>query len=277
MTTPYQQPGAAMGAYTSPIPVRAAHLGDALASEWTKIRSVRSTMWTLGVMILLMLVVGLGIAALVAAADANGEMGNEPVLGLGVFGALIGCICVITLGSLTVTSEFGTGMIRTTLTACPSRSRVLTAKSLVFFGLAFVTTLVTTAFVALCQVAILDGRQPATEEWLLSTVGSSLFIALLGLASLGMGAVIRHSAGTITVMLGIMLMPLVAGFFMLGSAALSDVSEFLLGYSIPAQLIGVYGEAAGSGPAGWASVLVMLGVAGVSLGSAFVVINRRDV
>lgn len=64
MTAPYEQQapiwqgGQPLGSYTSPIPVRPATLGDAVASEWTKIRSVRSTMWTLGVMIVLMVGVG---------------------------------------------------------------------------------------------------------------------------------------------------------------------------------------------------------------------------
>ncbi|WP_432247855.1 ABC transporter permease [Streptomyces sanyensis] len=276
MTTPQQQPAAPVASYTSPIPIRRAHLGDALASEWTKIRSVRSTMWTLGVMVLLMTVIGIGLAALVTAVGEPAPT-DEPVLGLGVFGALTGSICVITLGALTVTSEFGTGMIRTTLTACPSRARVLAAKALVFFGLAFTAALVTVGLVALCQVAMVDGREPTGEEWLLGTVGVSLFIALLGLTSLGVGAVVRHSAGAITIMLGLMLLPLVAGFFMLGSSALQDVSEVLLEYSVPAQLIGVYGEAAGSGPAGWGAVATMLGIAAVALGSGFAAVGARDV
>ena len=59
--------------------MRRATLGDAIASEWTKIRSVRSTMWTLGVMIVLMVGIGLLSALLIAAADA--DMAGEPVAG----------------------------------------------------------------------------------------------------------------------------------------------------------------------------------------------------
>lgn len=71
--------------YESPIPIRAATLGDAIASEWTKIRSVRATVWTLGVMVVLMLTVGPGVALLLAT-DRNGGIPNEPVLTLGLFG-----------------------------------------------------------------------------------------------------------------------------------------------------------------------------------------------
>lgn len=63
---------------------------------------------------------------------------------------------MITLGVLTIASEYGTGMIRTTLTACPSRARVLTAKAIVFFLLVFTVTTVVAALVGAGQVALVD-------------------------------------------------------------------------------------------------------------------------
>lgn len=277
MTTSYQQPGAP--AYASPIPVRDAHLGDALTSEWTKIRSVRSTMWTLGVMILLMVGIGLGVAALISAAGESAGLGEESALALGFFGLLPGSICVVTLGVLTITSEYGTGMIRTTLTACPSRGRVLLAKAVVFFVLVFVLTTVVATLVAVMQHAIVDAAEPKGDEWLRATVGVGLFVGALGLVSLGVGGMIRHSAGAITTMIGVILMPLVAAMFMF-SENLADLQEFLLEYAIPSQLIGIYGEAASggsSGPLGWTPVAIMAGLAVASLGGAFAVMSSRDV
>lgn len=277
MTTPYQQPGAPVASYASPIPVRNAHLGDALASEWTKIRSVRSTMWTLGVMIVLMLGIGLGVAAIVSSQDVRVE--NESALGLGFFGVLLGSICVMTLGVLTVASEYGTGMIRTTLTACPSRGRVLAAKSIVFFLLVFTLTTVIAGLVAAFQTSMVDALEPTGEQWLLSTVGVGLYVATLGLLSLAIGAIIRHSAGAITIMIGVMLLPLVAAMFMF-SESLADVQQFLLEYAIPSQLIGLYGQAAGeggSGPVGWEPVWIILGVTAVAMAGAFASIQSRDV
>ncbi|MFC8273070.1 ABC transporter permease subunit [Streptomyces sp. NPDC057271] len=271
MTTP------APYSYVSPIPARKAHLGDALASEWTKIRSLRSTMWTLGVMLLLMLGVGLGVAAIVAASEVATE--NESALGLGFFGVLLGSICVITLGVLTIASEYGTGMIRTTLTACPSRSRVLTAKAIVFFLLVFTVTTVTSAVVAFAQVSMVTAPDPTTAEWLRATVGVGLFLALLGLFSLAVGAIIRHSAGAITIMIGVLLLPLVAAFFMF-SESLASVQEWLLEYAVPSQLIALYagrptvGE---SGPAGWEPVWILLGVTAAAMTGAYALLNRRDV
>jgi ABC-type transport system involved in multi-copper enzyme maturation permease subunit len=286
MTTPYQQApqppapqwGAGpVGGYVSPIPVRRATLADALASEWTKLRSVRSTMWTLGVMLVLM--IGIGMLAALVVASATDAV-NEDVLTLGFFGVLLGSICVITLGVLTISSEYSTGMIRTTLTACPSRVRVLGAKSLVFFLLIFVLCLVTTAFVGALQVAIVDAPSPSGEQWFRSTVGISLYVATLGLLALAVGALIRHSAGAITVMIGVVLLPLVLAIFMF-SNSLSAVRDALFNYSIPNQLAVFYNNAGvspnGSGPAGWQPLWIMIGVTAVAMTGAFFALDRRDV
>ncbi|RDG37534.1 ABC transporter permease subunit [Streptomyces corynorhini] len=300
MTTPYQQgprpgyqqgphsgppqphghaPGDGSFGYTSPIPARPTHLGDAVASEWTKIRSVRSTMWTLGVMVALILGIGLLTAAAVAA--TSDDVGNENVLILGFFGVLLATMCVITLGVLVISSEYGTGLIRSTLTACPSRGRVLAAKSLVFSLVVFVVSTVTTLVTGALQVAVLDGRSPTGEEWFRSTVGVSLYLAVLGLLSLAVGGLIRHSAGAITVMIGLVLLPLVMAMFML-SESLTWLREAMFTYSIPAQLSVFYGsdvslDSVGSGPRGWEPLWIMLVVTAVAMVGAYFSLDRRDV
>lgn len=275
MTTPYQQQGAPAAAYSSPIPVRSAHLGDALASEWTKIRSVRSTIWTLGVMIVLML--GIGILSAVAVSSSGTNLEGQPILSLGFFGVLLGIICVITLGVLTIASEYGTGMIRTTLTACPSRARVLIAKSIVFFLLVFTITTVVAALVGALQLSIIDQGSATGDEWFRSTVGVGLYVAVLGLLSLAVGTLIRHSAGAITIMIGVVLLPLVLAMFMF-SESLADLRQALFEYSIPNQL-GVFydNSVADSGPAGWDPLWIMLGVTAAAMAGAFAALNARDV
>ncbi|GGP53232.1 ABC transporter permease subunit [Streptomyces sindenensis] len=262
--------------YASPIPIRPATLGDAIASEWTKLRSVRATVWTLGVMVALMLTVGVCTALLLAANDT--DLVGEPALVLGFFGVLLGSLCVITLGVLTIGSEYSTGMIRTTLTACPSRVRVLAAKAIVFFSLTFVITTVTATVVAVLQTLILSGAAtPSGGEWALSTVGVGFYIAGLGLLSLGIGAIVRHSAGAITIMIGVVLLPLVLALFMFADD-LRSVQRFLIEYSIPNQLSALYGTTmTNSGPSGWEPLLVMLGLVTVALGGAVALLNRRDV
>lgn len=279
-SAPQQQPAAApqaapAGFYTSPIPVRAATLGDAIASEWTKIRSVRSTMWTLGVMIVLLL--GIGLLAAVAIDSAGSDLGATPVLSLGFFGVLLGSICVITLGVMTIASEYGTGMIRTTLTACPSRARVLSAKAIVFFLITFVITTLMTALVGVLQTALIDSAAPSGDDWLRATVGVGLYTAALGLLSLAVGALIRHSAGAITIMIGVVLLPLVLAMFMF-TESLNDLRMALFEYSIPNQLSAFYSTSvAESGPSGWDPLWIMLGVAAVALLGAYAALERRDV
>ncbi|MFF3751015.1 ABC transporter permease subunit [Streptomyces sp. NPDC002018] len=299
MTTPYQQvppqapqtvpqpvprqafggQNGPVGGYVSPIPARRTHLGDALASEWTKLRSVRSTMWTLGVMIVL--VVGIGLLAAVIVASADAEVADsESVLALGFFGVLLGTMCVITLGVMTIASEYGTGMIRTTLTACPSRVRVLAAKATVFFLLVFVITAVTTMIVAALQTTIVDTESPDGAAWFRATVGISLYLATLGLLSMAVGALVRHSAGAITIMIGVVLLPLVLAMFMF-SNSLGDLRDALFEYSIPNQLSVFYTDSTGisgsSGPQGWEPLWILLGVTAVAMAGACLALDKRDV
>ncbi|MEU3946588.1 ABC transporter permease [Streptomyces sp. NPDC029526] len=264
--------------YTSPIPVVRTHLGHALAAEWTKIRSVRSTMWTLGVFVLLVVGIGALAGLLVLTADAN--LNGESPIGLGLFGLLVGSMCLITLGVMTTASEYGTGLIRTTMVACPARARVLAAKAVVFFLVAFVVTLVSASLVALLHVAMLEGngaRTPTGEEWLKGTLGISLFLALLGTLSLAVGSLIRHSAGAITIMIGVLLAPLVLALFMF-STSLQGIQQALFQYSVPNQLSIFYSNSlSDSGPAGWDPLWIMAGLTAAALGAAFALLHTRDV
>ncbi|CAM5684766.1 ABC transporter permease [Streptomyces fumanus] len=264
--------------YTSPIPVVRTHLLHAVASEWTKMRSVRSTMWTLGVFVLL--VVGIGVLAGAVVGSTTADMSGSNPLELGFFGLLLGSMCLITLGVLTTASEYGTGMVRTTMTACPSRGRVLAAKAVVFFLVAFVVTLVSTTLTAVVQVALLEGsgaESPGGEDWLKATVGVSLYLALLGLASLAVGSIIRHSAGAITIMIGVLLAPLVIALFMF-TDSLKDVQQALFEYSIPNQLSIFYANSlSDSGPSGWDPLWMVLVVTAVAFGLAYALLERRDV
>jgi ABC-type transport system involved in multi-copper enzyme maturation permease subunit len=186
---------------------------------------------------------------------------------------------MMTLGVLTTASEYGTGLIRTTMTACPDRGRVLMAKSIVFFALAFVVTLVATSLVALLQVSVLTdhgGREPTGGEWLKATVGISLYVALLGLLGLLAGSVIRHSAGAITLMIGVLLAPLVVAQ-VLFSESLRRVQQGLFTYSIPNQLSIFYDNSLSrSGPSGWDPLWIMLGLTAAVVVGAYALLEKRD-
>ncbi|MEU1946282.1 MULTISPECIES: ABC transporter permease subunit [unclassified Streptomyces] len=272
---PPSQPYAGMGPYTSPIPVRRTHLGNALASEWTKIKSVRSTIWTLGVMVVLVI----GIGLLVGATTNDTDYESVPTTLPGFFGTLLGQLCVVTLGVLVITSEYGTGMIRTTLTASPQRSRVLTAKALVFFTLSFTTTTVSLALVAYANMGMHSGPgvpEPTGDEILGATVGAGLYVSLLGLLSLAVGAILRHSAGAITTMLGVVLLPAILPGFLMMSDSLRDLGRKMLEYSSPQSLASLFhlDESLNSG---WPQLSALAVVTAAALIAAYALLEKRDV
>src|ERR1700678_1776860 len=137
-----------------------AGLRGALASEFTKLRSVRSTYWTLGALFFVSVGLGIAITAGTAANFANNP-GNKAGFdatqaSLGAFFEL-GQLIIAVLGAMVITSEYSTGMIRTSLTAQPRRGVVYAAKAMVFTAVTLVVSLVTsfTSFFV-CQ-ALLSG------------------------------------------------------------------------------------------------------------------------
>ncbi|MFJ4843847.1 MULTISPECIES: ABC transporter permease [unclassified Streptomyces] len=290
MTAPVQHPAPQ---FSSAIPVQKTHLGHALASEWTKIRTVRSTLWTLGMLLVLIL----GINLLVVGASSHDYV-TDPVLAFGLFGVLLGQLCVITLGVLVISSEYGTGMIRTTFTAGPQRGRILAAKAIVFFALSFTVTTVACTLTALMNNAAFGGR-PANDEdafyshsrlvvehglttasgsqWLGATVGVGLYVALLGLLSLAVGTLLRHSAGAITTMMGVVLLPLIVAIFMPDS--LHALQDKLIEYSSPNAIASLYQmPMLENGSADGVRQLIVLAiVTAVALGGAYAVLAKRDV
>ena len=116
---------------------RASTFADVLRSEWVKLRSVRSTFWALTVTVVL----GVGLGAVISAAaahgyaksSASGKLSWDPT-GYSQAGVAIASLAIVVLGVLCISSEYSSGMIRTSLIAVPKRGRVLAAKSLVFAG-----------------------------------------------------------------------------------------------------------------------------------------------
>lgn len=261
---------AAPGRYVSPIPVQKAHLGHALAAEWTKIRSVRSTIWTL----LMMAGFILGIGGLAVFYSRDSVRPGDDILSLGLGGFLIGQVAVIALGVLTVSSEYGTGLIRTTLTACPRRARVLTAKAMVFFTLVLTLGTAAIALFTLLAVGLLGGRSgtPATGTMVRTVVGGGLYLAVIGLMSLAVGALLRHTAGAVAVMIGFVLLPIILGLF-----AGERIGGYLIRYSPVSVSAAIFGDALDPQTNGWRLLGVLAALTAVLLAAAYVAVSRRDV
>ncbi|UGQ14228.1 ABC transporter permease [Yinghuangia sp. ASG 101] len=249
------------------------HFSRMLQSEWTKIRTVRSTAWSLVVMVVLIV----GMAALLGATVNGTDDSPDPSVSLSLIGVMIAQIAAASLGVLTISAEYTTGMIRSTLTAYPRRVTVLAAKAVVFAVLMFVVGLVA------CYLAYLIGDATLTRDMVVDSegkdvvkgvVGSATYLALLGLFSLGIGTMLRHSAGAITTVLGIMLVPSIFGGFIPGK-----FGDWVVNYSPMTLLINMVapsGEVDSAlGP--WPGMILMAGYAAAALIGAAALLKARDV
>ena len=232
-------PGAAPALRLSTLPPATgrAGLAGAIRSEFTKLRSVRSTYWTIAALV----IVSVGFAAIAGFAIAN-NLHNNPAnkagmdatqASLGGFFEL-GQLIIAVLGALTITSEYSTGMIRTSLTAMPRRGTVYAAKLLVFTTVALVISLITSFIAFFVGQAAMSGSgvsasllhsitipanafqngpssnvtfsgtiviSPGTV--LTAIIGTALFVTAAALIAFGLGAIIRHTAGAITSAIGL--------------------------------------------------------------------------
>ncbi len=195
-----------------PGPARRAGLGGAIRSEFTKIRSVRSTYAALGAMLLgsviLSVVLSSGTAAhwshMSAQARAGTDLTQNSILGL----APLGQLAIVVLGALTITSEYSTGMVRTSLTVLPRRGVVYAAKAVVLGAVTLAATLPTSFlcfFVGQRLLASTHAAATLSQPGVLRAVtGAALLVTLTGLFALGLGAVLRNTAGAIAAAYGLL-------------------------------------------------------------------------
>jgi len=185
---------------------------DVLRSEWTKLRSVRSTYWILGAMA----ATTIGLGALLSAFYTLNYTTMSPADRAGfdptryaLSGLLLAQLAIGALGVLVVTSEYGTGMIRTTFAAVPQRRLVLGAKALVFTAVTAVTGVISCFVAFFLSQAILSSHHLqatiAAPGVLRAVIGGGLYLAALGVLAVGIGAVIRHTAGAISTVFGLVL------------------------------------------------------------------------
>ena len=243
-----------------------AGLGGAIASEFTKLRSVRSTYWTLGALFIVSVGLGIAITAGTAANMANNPQNkagfDATQISLGAFFEL-GQLIIAVIGAMVITSEYSTGMIRTSLTAQPRRGVVYAAKAIVFTAVTLVISLVTAFTAFFTGQAMLSGKGVAASLFhtvtvpanaittcvgggggsvpdgnggpgpgpgcagdlvttfsgsdvihpstvLAAIVGTALFVTIVALIAFGVGSIVRHTAGTITIVIALLfIIPLI--------------------------------------------------------------------
>jgi ABC-2 type transport system permease protein len=206
MATTTQLPGSSGPALRS-APSGRAGFGGALRSEFTKIRSVRSTYWTL--IALVVVTIGIGALACVGAVSRGADHGpGFDGTQRSLAGLILGQLIIVVLGALTVTSEYSTGMIRTSLTVQPRRGTLLAAKGVVFFLVSFITGLVASFVSFFIGQAILSSKHLdvtlGDPNVLRAVIGGALFLAVCGMLAFGLGTLLRHTAGAITASIGLL-------------------------------------------------------------------------
>jgi ABC-type transport system involved in multi-copper enzyme maturation permease subunit len=266
-----------------------AGFGGALRSELTKIRSVRSTYWSL--IALVVITVGIGalfafgrvqnfsqnssqISAAAQAAERARDVSQATETSL--FGLIVGQLVIAVLGALTITSEYSTGMIRTSLSVMPRRGVWLAAKAVVFGAIALVTGLVTSFASYFAGQAILSAHhlnsaigQPGV---LRAVTGGGLFLAACGLLSFGLGAVLRHTAGAVTAAIGLLFVLFILSGFLPGNWAVhvDKWVPFNAGGAIWENISGT------SMFSPWTGFAVFCGYTAAALAAGLVLFRNRD-
>ncbi|MHB8335274.1 MAG: ABC transporter permease [Acidimicrobiales bacterium] len=251
-----------------------------LRAEWTKMRTVRSTMWTL----VAMTIITVGISMIAGSTIANRwntfsviqRLTFDPTR-ISLRGLLFSQLIIGVLGVLVMSAEYGTGTIRATLAAVPRRPRVLAAKAAVFFAVAVVAGELLAFSGFLVGQAMLTSPAPhavlSQPNVLRAVAGGGLVVAVLGLFALGLATIIRHSAGAITAYVGVLLVaPIILQS--LPSSIGQPILKFMP-FTISDTMTSVVpnGNDAFSP---WVGLLVLVGYAVAALVIGGWLLNRRD-
>jgi ABC-type transport system involved in multi-copper enzyme maturation permease subunit len=267
---------------TTPLP-RLSHTGGVtqlrvFRSEWTKLRSVRSTRWSL------VAAVGftIGIAALACAVVSHhwphmsaADRADFHPLDPNLAGVQLAQLALGVLGVLVITAEYSTGMIRASMTAVPHRLPVLWGKAVVY-GIVTLALMVPSVLIAfVVGESIFSGRHinvaftdPGVAR---AVIGAALYLTVIGLFGLGLGAIVRNTAGGIALFSGLMfvLPPLMNVLPTSWNNAASPYLPLSAGQAIMSTT-------SGNHLSPWVGFGLLCGYAAAALAIASVLLVRRD-
>ena len=249
-------------------------------SEWTKLRSLRSTLYTLGATAVLTMGISILIAAITSSSwnsmSAMARASFDP-LHTGLAGVQFGLLTIGVLGVLMITGEYTTGMIRSTFAAVPRRLPVLWAKVGVYALVALAVAGVSTLVGFFASQAILSSHHIqisfSHSGVPVAVLGSALYLTLAGLFGLGLGAILRSTAAGIATFAGIMfvLPPLVQ----LLPTSTADAIDPYLPSNAGGAIMQIGHHAHTLSP--WMGLAVFAGYTALAIAAAAVRLVNRDV
>lgn len=265
--------------------------GGILKSEWIKLFSLRSTYWCYAILVFLTLSLGLLFGSVITVEGM--PLDSNSTQAFAVQGATLSIgmsqLVIAVLGALVITGEYGTGMIRSTLTAVPSRLPALFGKIVVFGVVTFVISFVSIVVTALLSAPLLAGNGIEVDftdgAYWIALVGAAGYLALSGVLATAVGTIVRHSAGAIAVVLGLILvLPGIVSIFAVVTMQewVATISTFLPS-NAGARMYAYVSEAL-SDPMGlggvilepWQGGLVLVAWIAALLVLASVLLKRRD-
>ncbi|MGH2788248.1 MAG: ABC transporter permease subunit [Actinomycetota bacterium] len=189
---------------------------------------------------------------------------DDTILGGSLTGVVAAQIAAAIFGVLAISGEYSTGTIRTTFTASPRRATVLAAKAVVVAGVTFLVALFTSFLAYEIGSLMLSGKGYAPGEPMPALVGIGLSFSASGLLGLAVGTILRHSAGAITAMIAIMLMPSLFGplfgdlqRWVVGTAPVAAVQKLAQSSDAAPDVAGSLGA--------WSSLLILCAYSAAAL------------
>ena len=248
-------------------------------SEWTKLRTVRSTSWSL--LAATVLTIGFPILASIVISThwghrSPGERAHFNPIDPALVGSQIAQLAIGVLGVLVITGEYSTGMIRASFTAVPKRLPVLWGKAIVFAAVTFVLMLPAVLIAFFASQSILARHHAniafSDPHVARAVIGAALYLTVIALFSLGLGAIIRNTAGGIAAFAAILFV--IPPLMNVLPASWNDAASPYLPGNAGRAILAIRPDSSSLSP--WVGFALFCGYAAAALAVAAILLLRRD-
>jgi ABC-type transport system involved in multi-copper enzyme maturation permease subunit len=250
-----------------------------MKSEWTKLRSLRSTVFSLLAAVIFIVGFGVLVSSLIVGnwpPKNAADIASFDPTSTSLAGSFLAQLAIGVLGVLFMTGEYATGMIRATFAAVPRRLPVLWGKAAVFSAAVLALTVPSTLIAFTLGQSILSSKDIQTSLGepgvLRAVIGAAFYLTLVGLLGLAIGTLLRSTAAGISTLLGVIfVLPIIVGF--LPSSWSDPISKYLPSHA-GQSITNVRPDPSSLGP--WAGFAVFCLYVVIVLGAAAVSLRRRD-